>query len=148
MPRTVITLNNPVIKLADTQAGLTTGDAFECQIMEAKVQAAPTFQTIPATGCAGEVQSPGRTGYALAIQWLQDWSNPDGLSRYAFDNDTLPKWFEFTLDSLGAPATKMTGECYVVAGSFGGTLGDGSAAVSDSQTWNCLNKPTVTSEAP
>jgi hypothetical protein len=143
MARTVIVLNNPVLKLADTEAGLTTGDAYECQITEAKVVATANLNTIPSTGCAPASQSPGKTSYALQLTWLQDW-NLDGLSQYAFANDTQPKWFEFTLDSVGAPTTKMTGQAYVVAGSYGGVFGDGSAATSDQQTWPCLDKPAVT----
>lgn len=143
MPRTVIPLNHPIFKVADTEVGLTAGTAFECQLTSAKITAAPNFQTIPATGCAPAAQSPGQTGWALDLAWLQDWTaSGGGLSGYAFENDTLPKWFSLALDSVGAPTVVATGECYVVAGDFGGVFGDGTPAAATS-TWPCLAKPDI-----
>jgi hypothetical protein len=144
MARTVIVLNNPTLKLADTEAGLTTGTAFECQITSAALTASANYQTIPATGCAPQSQSPGRTSWALDVAWLQDWTAPaaSSLSQYAFANDGLPKWFEFIADSVGAPAVKATGQCYMAAGSYGGTFGDGSAATATSQ-WPCVDTPDI-----
>jgi hypothetical protein len=144
MPRTVIVLNNPIVKLADTQAGLTAGTAFECQITSAAVTASANYQTIPATGCAPQAQSPGRTSFSFDVAWLQDWTAAGGgMSQYAMDNDGLPKWFEFTADSVGAPTVKATGQVYVAAGSYGGTFGDGSPATSTS-SWPCLDTPVIT----
>lgn len=145
--RTVITLNSPTFKLADTEAGLSAGDAFECQITSAVITAQPQFNTIPATGCAPSTQSPGRTGYQLELAWLQDWTAPGGgLSGYAYTNDGLPVWFELVPDTT-QPTVKATGQAYVVAGDIGGTFGDGSAAASTA-TWPCLDKPVVTVPAP
>ena len=147
MPRTVVTLNTPKFKLADTQAGLTAGTAYECQLTQAVITASPNFQTVPATGCAPASQSPGATSWALDMAWLQDWTAPSGgLSGYALTNDAKPKWFELTLDVVGSPTTKATGQCYVVAGSFGGTFGDGTAA-NTTATWPLLDKPVVTTPA-
>lgn len=143
MPRTVIPLNNPIFKVADTEAGLTGGTAFECQLTSATITASPNFQTIPATGCAPAAQSPGQTSWALDLAWLQDWTaSGGGLSGYAYDNDTLPKWFSLALDSVGAPTVVATGECFVVAGSYGGVFGDGTPAAATS-TWPCLAKPSI-----
>lgn len=143
MPRTVITLNNPTFKLADTEAGLSAGAAYECQLTQAIIAPQPVFNTIPATGCAPATQSPGRTGYQLELAWLQDWSAPGGgLSGYAFENDGTSKWFELVPDAADA-TVKATGQCYVVAGGFGGAFGDGSAAATTS-TWPCLDKPVIT----
>jgi hypothetical protein len=146
--RTVITLNNPILKLADDQAGLAAStDVFECQLTSAMITASPVFNTIPATGCAPASQSPGRTGYSLDLAWLQDWTAAGGgLSGYAFANDGLPKWFSFTLDSVGAPTVVATGQVYVVAGGFGGTFGDGSAAATTA-TWPCVDTPDITPAA-
>jgi hypothetical protein len=144
MPRTVITLNNPIFKLADDELGLTTGDAYECQLTSATITSNPQFNTIPATGCAPSSQSPGRTQFQLDMAWLQDWSaSAGGLSGYAYTNDTAKKWFSFTLDSVDAPTVVATGEVYVVAGGYGGTFGDGSAAAATA-TWPCLDKPAIT----
>jgi hypothetical protein len=144
MARTVIVLNNPIVKLADTEAGLTTGTAFECQITSAALTASPNYQTIPPTGCAPPAQSPGKTSWSFDVAWLQDWTAPEAssISQYALANDGQPKWFEFTADSVGAPTVKATGQCYIAAGSYGGTFGDGSPAVANA-AWPCLDTPDI-----
>ena len=147
MSRNVIVLNNPIVKFADTEAGLTTGDAFECQITSAVLTPTPVYNTIPATGCAGASQSPGRTGWGLVVAWLQDWGSDPSMSWYAFEHDTELKWYSVTLDSIGLPDQVATGELYVSAGAYGGTFGDGSAAVATA-TWPCTDKPTIPAPTP
>jgi hypothetical protein len=143
MARTVLVLNNPKFKLADTSAGLSTGVAYECQLTSAAITPQPAFNTIPATGCAPATQSPGKTGWQLDMAWLQDWTaSLGGLSGYAFTNDTAAKWFELTVDTVGAPTVKATGQCYVVSGAYGGAFGDGSAAPATA-TWPLLDKPVI-----
>lgn len=143
MPRVIITLNQPTLKVATDQAGLTTGQSVECQVTSAVVTAQPQYQTIPATGCAGATQSPGLTGWQLDLAWLQDWgvATPGGLSWFALSNDGKPVWFELTPNSA-TPTQKVTGEAYCAAGSYGGTFGDGSPAVATA-TWPLLNAPTT-----
>lgn len=143
MARVVLVLNQPILKLAATQAGLTSGQAVECQVTSAVVKGTPNYQTIPATGCAGASQSPGLTSFALELAWLQDWqvATPGGLSYFAWNNDGKKAWIEFTPDSTVA-SQKLTGEVFVAAGSYGGTFGDGSAAV-DQSTWPFTAKPTI-----
>jgi hypothetical protein len=142
MARVAIPLNRPIFKLADTEAGLTSGTAYECQLTSAAITATSNFNTIPATGCAGASQSPGTTGWQLDLAWLQDWTAPaGGLSGFAYDNDTEPKWFSFTLDS-DVPTVLATGEVFVVAGSYGGEFGTGAVAPATA-TWPCLNKPDI-----
>lgn len=144
MARTALVLNNPIFKLADSEAGLTAGTAYECQLTSAAITPQPQMNTIPPTGCAPATQSPGRTQWQLDMAWLQDWSAAaGGLSGYAYTNDTLPKWFSLALDSVGAPTVIATGQTYVVAGAYGGTFGDGSAAAATA-TWPCLDKPDIT----
>jgi hypothetical protein len=141
MARVVMILNSPILTVATTQAGLTTGDAVECQVTSAVVTASPNFNTIPATGCAPAAQSPGQTSWALDLAWLQDWTVATGLSWFAFTNDGLEVWFELTPDSADA-TNKLTGNAFAVAGSYGGTFGDGSPAAATA-TWPLLDKPTV-----
>ncbi|RPH33795.1 MAG: hypothetical protein EHM90_00090 [Chloroflexi bacterium] len=148
MARTVIVLNNPVLKLADTELELATGVAYECQVTEARVTATPNYNTIPSTGCAGATQSPGLTSYSLDLAWLQDWSAAGGgLSGWADDHDGQPAWFEFSLDG-GDATVKATGEVYVTAGSYGGVFGDGSPAAVDVTSWPCVSRPVITKPAP
>jgi len=137
-------MNNPTFKLAATQAGLTSGTAYQCQLTSAVISPQPVFNTIPATGCAPQTQSPGKTGWQLDLAWLQDWtaSPGGGLSGYAFTNDATAQWFELTPEPTTAPTVKATGQCYVVAGGFGGEMGAGVAA-NTTATWPLLDKPTI-----
>lgn len=147
MARTVLVLNNPLFMVADTQAGLDAGEAFECQLTSALINPQPTTQTIPATGCAPATNSPGKTGYQLDLAWLQDWSAPaGGMSNYAFTNDGTSKWYRLVADKNATPQVIAEGQAYVVAGGFGGTFGDGSAAATTA-TWPCLDKPEITTPA-
>jgi hypothetical protein len=146
MARTVITINNPILRIADTEAGLATGTAYQCQVENAKIVATANYQTIPATGCDGASQSAGQTSFALVIQWLQDWTAPGGMSKYAFDNDATIKWVEFQLDAA-VPAVTAKGPVSIASGSYGGNFGDGTHADSDQMTWPYQQKPTITAPA-
>lgn len=143
MPRVVMDLNSPTLKVATTEAGLSAGTAIECQTTSAVISAQPKYSTTPATGCAGETQKPGLSGWQLDLAWLQDWTAPGGgFSGFAFENDGKEVWFELTPDK-GNAAVKFTGHGYAVAGSAGGTFGDGSAPNSTA-TWPLLEKPDAT----
>ena len=136
----VIVITNGTLTLADTEAGLSAGEGFECQVSEAAINATPNLQTVPATFCEPESQSPAATGYELAITWLQDWTaEGGGLSNYAFVNDATTKWFELTLDGGTEPIA--TGQVRLVAGSFGGAAGTPLTATA---TWPLASKPTIT----
>jgi hypothetical protein len=142
MARTAIIMNNPTFRLATTQAGLTAGTAYECQLTQAIINAIPNFTTIPATACAPATQSPGKTGWELAIDFLQDWTaSLGGLSGFMYTNDTKPMWFELVVDSA-VPAVKATGQVYLVSGSYGGPIGTGDALAA-SATLPCLDKPVI-----
>lgn len=141
---TVITITDGIVKFADTQAGLTSGLAFECQVTEASINATPNLQTVPATWCAPESQSPAATGFELAVTWLQDWTaSGGGLSKWAFDNDTATKWFSMLLDK-DLSSTVATGQVRVVAGAYGGAAGTPLTATA---TWPLAAKPTITTPA-
>lgn len=137
---TVIVITNGTLTLANTIADLATStNTFECQVSEAAINATPNLQTVPATFCEPESQSPAATGYELAITWLQDWTVAGGgLSNYAFLNDATTKAFELTLDGSLAPIA--TGEVRIVAGSFGGAAGTPLTATA---TWPLASKPTI-----
>lgn len=138
---TVITITNGVVTFADDEAGLATGEGFECQVTEASINATPNLQTVPATWCAPESQAPAATGFELAITWLQDWTaEGGGLSMYAFTNDTLTKWFSLKLDATDT-TTVAEGQVRVVAGSYGGAAGTPLTATA---TWPLAAKPTIT----
>lgn len=144
MARTVMKFTTPTLRVALTEGDLATGLAIECQVTSALVQAQPQYQTIPATGCAPAAQSPGQTGWQLVLNWLQDWTAGDetvSFSAWAFEHDGEQVWFEL-IPTTGDATTSIKGTGFAVAGDFGGTFGDGSAATATA-TWPLLAKPTV-----
>ena len=72
------------------------------------------------TFCEPEVTTTqvGVTSYALDVTALQDPHVADGISFFAFKNDTKLAYFALGLNSWGAP--KAIGRCRIVAGTFGG----------------------------
>ena len=147
MPRTVMVLTNPILKVATTEAGLAAGTAFECQVTSAVINTDSPMNTIPATGCAGASQSPGAASYAVDLAWLQDWTAPGGgLSGFAWTNKGLKAWISLTPDAAAA-AVLAVGEVWVTPGQFGGTFGDGSAAPANA-TWPFTGEPDITPAAP
>lgn len=148
MAREVMTWNNPTVVVAATQAALDTAPAMECQVTAATLTPQPVTNTVPATGCAGASQSPGRTGWQLDLAWLQDWTKPadESLSRYAWDHDTETAWVRIVHDKNAATGLEvdMEGQFFVVSGGYGGTFGDGSVTPTTA-TWPALSKPTITS---
>jgi hypothetical protein len=144
MPRVVMVLTNPTLKVADDQASLAAGTAYECQVTSAVISTNVTMNTIPATGCAGASQSPGAPGYQLDLAWLQDWTAAGGgLSGWAWENRLTKKWIELVPDKNAAPTVTAEGEVWIVPGQFGGTFGDGSAAPATA-TWAFVNDPDIT----
>ena len=141
---TIIIITEGELALADSEEDLALGEYdFQCQVTEAAINATPNLQTVPATFCEPESQSPAATGFELAVTWLQDWTAPGGgLSKYAFDNDTLTKWFSLKLDT---GETVATGQTRIVAGAFGGAAG---TPLSTSTTWPLASKPNITTPAP
>jgi hypothetical protein len=138
---TIIVITDGSLKLAESEAGLDTGEAFTCQVTSAAINATPNLQTVPATFCAPESQAPAATGYELVASWLQDWRDPGGgLSGYTFTNDTLTKWFELKLDAADVTPV-ATGQVRLVAGAFGGDAG---VPLPATATWPLAGKPTIT----
>lgn len=148
MAREVMTWSRPTVVIATTQGGLDTAAAFECQVTSAVLTPQPVYNTIPATGCAGATQSPGRTGFNLDLAWLQDWTKPadESLSRFAYDNDATSAWVRIVHDSTAVAGDQvdMEGQFFVAAGGYGGTFGDGSAGATTA-SWPAVDKPAITS---
>lgn len=145
MSRTIEQWTRPTVKIATTEAGLTTGTAIECQLNSAVLTSVPSTVTIPATGCAGATNAPGTTGWQLDLAWLTDWSAGDdtvSLSRFAFLHDTEAVWVEMTPNPTDATDSVLTGQFFCVSGGYGGTFGDGSAAATTA-TWPAVDKPAI-----
>lgn len=141
MATTHIVYTNPAFKVADDEAGLTTGEAFECQLTSAVLTPNVTYATFPATGCSGPSESPSRAAWTLTLNWLQDFTAPGGgLSGYSITNATQEKWFELIPDKNDTTVT-ASGPVFVTPGAFGGTFGDGSAGTATAD-WKCSADPT------
>ena len=138
---TVLNLKQCTVKFADTSAGLTSAPDFTCQVTSAAVKVNAKLQTVPATMCAPESQSPAASGWSLDLQWLQDWgaAAPGGMSEYMFTNDTQLKFFE--LKPVDPTAPTCNGECYIVAGDYLGAAGTPLLATA---TCPMPQKPTIT----
>lgn len=145
MARTTMVFSKPTLKLAETEAELVTGQAFECQVTQFAVDANVTMATIPATGCAGASDSPANASYTAQVVWLQDWSAgaAASLSSFVWEHKNEKVWVEMTPDS-GDPTTKITGEVWMTPGTglFGGTFGDGSAGLTTA-SWPYTGEPTI-----
>jgi hypothetical protein len=141
-PRTVMVVKKALVTLADTEAALATGTGYQCVVTSAAITTSPNLQTVPATGCAPESNTPSASSFNLAIAWLQDWTAPGGgLSGFAWENDTELMRFSLAPDN---PAGEVVakGQVYVVAGPF---LGDfGAVLVSTGVVWPCFDKPDIT----
>lgn len=146
---TVIVITNAQLLLGDTSAdvipptGTGSGENFSCQVTDAAINATPNLQKVPATFCVAESQVPAATGYELAITWLQDWTAAaGGLSMYAFDNDTLAKYFSLCLVGTADPIA--SGQVRIVAGAFGGTA---ATPLTAQAVWPVIGKPTISASA-
>jgi hypothetical protein len=142
MPTEYLQLIDPIFKVADTEAGLAAGEAFQCQLNRATLIPTPSSNAVPATGCAPATNLPGKAAWAVQLDWLQDWSVPGGgLSAYAYVEESELKWFSLAT-SADVDAPKVVGQAYVTPGAFGGVFGGPAAAAT--ATWNCAGRPTIT----
>ena len=120
-------------------ADITTAPDFTCQITSAAINANPNLQTVPATFCQAESQAPAATGWEMVITFLQDWSIDDGtgMSEFLFDNDATKA--SFVIQPNDPTAMGMSGECWLVAGSY---LGDAGTPLTAQVTFPLVAKPT------
>lgn len=147
MSLTIIPFNNPKLTVADTEAGLATGTAYECQLTTAELIATENMQTVPQTGCAPPSSIPGLPSWTLHLIWLQDWTAPGGgLSGYAKANQGQRKWYSLSIDHVGSPTVVAKGEAWVGAGGYGGQIGG--PPLSADVNWPCIAEPDITTPAP
>jgi hypothetical protein len=145
MSQTLMVFNKPTLVVATSQADIATGLSVECQVNSAHLTPAPSYATIPSTGCTGAQQVPGITAYALALAWLTDWTAGDeteSLSRFAYAHDGEQVYVELTPNADDVTNSKMSGTFWCAAGGYGGTFGDGAAAATTA-SWPALGKPTI-----
>lgn len=144
MPTESIKLNNPTLTLALTQAELDAGGVHaECQAQTAELAATGVSTQTAATGCRPAGQSAGKSTWAMNVVFLQDWSNPAGVSQFSLDNDGTTVWYRLEPDPTVYPDLAFEGQLDMVATSVGGVIGDGTE-VAATQTWPMKGAPTVT----
>lgn len=144
MPQVLLTLDDPVLKIADTSAGLATGVAIECQMSAATVTSTPNLTDVPKTGCYPPTQIVGDPTYSLEVAWIQDWTDPAGISRMAHAFNGARKWVSFLLDADDA-ATVATFEVTIAEGAYGGTFGGLAVATA---SWPVIGQPTFPTYTP
>jgi hypothetical protein len=133
MSKTAIVVRNAVITLGPTTGGV----SCECQITQASVNSTPNMITIPATGCEGQTQQPGKSSYDVQLQGLQDWDQLSSISQFLWDNAGTLVPFSIALDTA-ADMPVATGECWIVEGAYGG---DFAAPLTFHVTLPCDTKP-------
>ena len=142
MPTELIPFENPTLKLADTEAGLAAGDAFECQLTTAELVAAANMVQVEQTPCQAATQIPGRESWSLHLIFYQDWTAVGGgLSAYAKTNRGDLKWFELSIDSVNHPTVVATGQVYIGSGGYGGLVS--ATPIKSDVTWPCAAEPDI-----
>lgn len=141
MPRTVLTIGSASISLALDGPNPVLND-FSCQVIGATLTASANVSQVPATFCAPASDVPSASSWALDLRFLQDWTDPDGLSMFLYLHDGERAVFTLTPTADAAPAA--TGTVTLVAGSLGGEAG---TPLEASVTLPCLGKPDVTPPA-
>jgi hypothetical protein len=117
----------------------TTGDLadYGCQITNWSLDSVANTSTRPGTYCSPPTQVPGKSSWTLAFSFLQDWTDPDGLSMFCLEHDGELVDFEFLPDIPTAPTAK--GKVYVTATSFGGSPSESWVSTG---TWSVDGTPT------
>lgn len=135
-----IEYNHPIVKFADTLAGLTTGVEYQCQAQAAALTPTPNYTDIKRTGCTAPFQKYVDSSWTLDLTFYQDWDVASGLSAYSYTNRGQTKFFSIALDSVGAPTVVATGEVTLEATPFGGTFGESLEATG---SWKCIGEPDI-----
>jgi hypothetical protein len=142
MPRKVINPKSTgTLRVATSQAALTTGDAQDTAITEQvtsfRVVPQANLADVPATFSDPAGQSAAASSWQVEVSYLQDWGKTDGMSKFLYDNDGVLMWFRF--DPAGTTEDGFEGPCYLTAGAYGGAA-DGNWV--DDLVFPCAAKPT------
>jgi len=142
MSRIVLTPGVPGIVTFKLTGSAGTAADYSCQVSSAAINGTPNLNDVPATFCAPAAQVPAATSWELVLTFLQDWTDPDGLSFFLFDNDTAEA--DFSVSLVDALAPVATGTCRLVAGPYGGDAG---VPAVGTVNLPCQDKPTITKPA-
>jgi hypothetical protein len=136
MTAPVLQFGKGTIKIGTTASPT---DQFECQISNFTITPSANSIQIPGTYCQGPSIAAQSSTFSIALSYLSDWGETDSLSQLLWDNDGLPLYFTFEPDAPGLPTAD--GQCYGVAGTFGG---EGDGLWQTTSTLPCVSKPTLT----
>lgn len=139
MPQTVLAIVDATLTL---KIGAATASDFSCQVISAALTATSNPQQVPATFCTPAKEVPAPSSWALDVTYLQDWTDPAGLSMYLYENDAAAA--DFTLTLSGATEPSAAGTVYLVAGGYGGDAG---VPLQATVTLPCADKPVITAPA-
>jgi hypothetical protein len=147
MPSTIIQIDKAEVRFGDAPASGAALDPstlidFSCQVTRAEItsQSNTTTTSVPATFCspASERSVPVASTFQLNLEFLQDWTQANGLSAWLFKNDATTKAFALYLQGSENPVA--TGQIIAQAGGFGGTPGE---ALTASVTLNIQGYPDI-----
>jgi hypothetical protein len=145
MPSTIITINQAEVRFGPKGTTPLTED-YSCQVTKAEITSTSntTTTSVPATFCspASERSVPVASTFQLNLEFLQDWTEVDGLSAYLFKNDATEVAFEMFLEGADDPSAK--GVVIAQAGGFGGTPGQ---PLVSTVTLNIQGYPTILDSA-
>lgn len=149
MSATILRVTDAVVQFAlgeDEPTSWTGEDSYECQVIEARIQASQVTTTAPATYCQGETDSLGLSKFSVVLQHLQDWTvakASGGLSQFLWDNDAAVGWVRISIptnesgDAVGVAVANVQ----FSAADFSGPAGTPLEATT---TLPCLAKPEIT----
>ena len=142
MPRTIDQIKSPtgVLKLGLT--ALAVDQDVSCQFTRARLVTTTNTEDVPETGCAPATQIIKASSYALELNFLQDVSDPDGIIRWSWENDTNEAFFEFSPFGTGPGTVLIKGKTRVAALPIGGDVGP--VLTTDTVTWPVTEKPEIT----
>ena len=105
----------------------------------------PAFDTTDGTPTLAVPEPPAEatTSYTLDGSAINDFTNPTGLQRYAYDNDGVEADFVWT--PLTDAGTTCTGRVVIHAFPMGGKVAE--QLVTDF-SWPCVGKPVFADDAP
>jgi hypothetical protein len=107
-----------------------------CQVTRVRLTATSATTTVPGVLCdPTEADVPQPSKYALEIGYLQDNTDPEGLSAFLWEHDAERGSFEVL--TAGANP-RLAGECFFIAGDYGADAGK---PMDDTKTLPVLGKP-------
>ena len=121
----------------------TPGEEFSVQV--SALTLTPSFNSTDGTPTLAAPDPPpeSKTDYTLDGSAINDYTNPTGLQRYAYDHDGDELAFVWT--PITAAGTACTGTCIVHAFPMGGKVGEQN--VTDF-SWPCVGKPVFDGDLP